>query len=633
MRSYIYLCCVLFFPFSVLSQTMDWCGTTSGGGQLAGTASSLQMTNDYEVRIYLHVVQKSDGSMGVPVAEMYDMVDTLNHDFSPYGICFTVEELDFINDDDFVEDWNDDCLLGAAIDNDDDNDFQELTNTSSHTNGIDIYVFPDAKGFVGGISLGIPGTAILLGGSFANAGPPVQNLLLRESHAVTHEIGHAFGLYHPYNGTQERPPRLNCGTLNCTGYCSELVNGTSENRAGCGDFVADTPADPQLNPFDSLNGQGTFVYSSSGCYWDTTLLTETDENNDLYIPSANDYMANIFDACRNTFTSGQVERMKGFLATSPVLSPTIISINSCNAPPSRVASSSYIPIFHGAERLTADFHFEGTNVYTWSVTGDTLIADKQYMVLVGESYTGLIDGLFRPIIYENVPTTHYVREDTLQGKVWVYNTFLQEERLLYDFSLNIGDFYPGWEDYVLYKIDTVPTPVGASKRFRFRSEKNPKREITWIEGVGNPLPYDPTSVRNARLLENGEWDMPYALLCMSRNGQLVYNEGAVKAGVTTPCGELVTVPTKQVQVLDPQLQVFPNPTHSILTLLSAKLVSERLQIRILDSTGRIWQQFIKPPGQELFEMEVTALPNGMYSIQIWQEQKGMQVERFVKQGG
>jgi hypothetical protein len=53
---------------------------------------------------------------------------------------------------------------------------------------------------------------------------------------LSHEMGHCLGLYHTHHGTVTEEGD--------SFQCPELVNGS--NSSTCGDYIADTPADPNI---------------------------------------------------------------------------------------------------------------------------------------------------------------------------------------------------------------------------------------------------------------------------------------------------------------------------------------------------------------------------------------------------
>ena len=87
-----------------------------------------------------------------------------------------------------------------------------------------------------GKASGIPGTSVVIGGMY-NTTPMVT------SNVLVHEVGHLLNLFHTFHGCEG-------GGTDCSGNpvpseCLENPNGS--NGITCGDFVADTPADPFIN--------------------------------------------------------------------------------------------------------------------------------------------------------------------------------------------------------------------------------------------------------------------------------------------------------------------------------------------------------------------------------------------------
>ena len=97
---------------------------------------------------------------------------------------------------------------------------------------------------------------------------------------LEHEMGHYFTLYHTH------------GTTN-TGTTNELVDGSNCTTAG--DFICDTPADP------NLSGQ------VQNCVY---VGTATDANGDLYQPDVRNIMSYAPDECGAIFTNGQHDQIR-----------------------------------------------------------------------------------------------------------------------------------------------------------------------------------------------------------------------------------------------------------------------------------------------------------------------------------
>ncbi|ABG58257.1 conserved hypothetical protein [Cytophaga hutchinsonii ATCC 33406] len=108
----------------------------------------------------------------------------------------------------------------------------------------------------------------------------IQNPCYNED-VLLHELGHYFNLYHTHDDL----------------YGKELVNGSNCSTAG--DFICDTPADPNL--YNMVSSQ-TCQYTSS----------QTDANGTVYHPNPANFMSYAPQNCRNTFTPQQLQRMRFF---------------------------------------------------------------------------------------------------------------------------------------------------------------------------------------------------------------------------------------------------------------------------------------------------------------------------------
>lgn len=205
------------------SDAQSWCltPTTSSYTEFDSIIQSRNETGPFYLRIYVHVIRRSDGTGGQSVADVYEALSYLDEAFSPHNIYFIWNgEIDTINSDYYF-----------------DNTSNGIFNVRRHYDGIDIYLFPNHFTTIRASAEEIVSTAFFVGGSLQQPYTPAV-----KSNVMSHEMGHCLNLWHPFEGPNN---------------CPELVNGL--NCEDCGDLVCDTPAEnffhfgyggTNINPFD-----------------------------------------------------------------------------------------------------------------------------------------------------------------------------------------------------------------------------------------------------------------------------------------------------------------------------------------------------------------------------------------------
>ncbi len=153
---------------------------------------------------------------------------------------------------------------------------------------------------------------------------------------------------------------------------------------------------------------------------------------------------------------------------------------------SPMLAQDYIPLLDGLNEWHVTNCYYGCSTDVYYTDGDTIVGGKNYKILNG---------------YHYISRTFLLREDVASKKVYL-NLFLsnsQQEYLLYDFSLNVGDsidiknpITPFPTDAGYYKVDSiVMKPVANSRSARhFYLSPTPSNTVnsdpaTWVEGGGS----------------------------------------------------------------------------------------------------------------------------------------------------
>ena len=277
----------------VTAQTPTFCHTRGGSSIAQGSMPSsfgINPSGPYYLKVYFHVVQRSNGSGGQNPAEVQGIFDLLNADFNPHNIFFVREcDINFIKDNGIYTN-------GVLC------DFSNYV----HNDGIDIFLMADDANTQGGEANNIPSDYFFVSGSYWD--PPFGSI--SKSRVTSHEMGHCLGLWHTFHGEEPAGPFLDCdgGAIFDPSVCLEFVDGS--NGTTCGDYVQDTPADP---------GMG-FNVSIPDCEWQST---GADPNGDPYDPDEHNVMSYTHPDCMGYFTAGQGDRMRAMIEASPVLQACI----------------------------------------------------------------------------------------------------------------------------------------------------------------------------------------------------------------------------------------------------------------------------------------------------------------------
>lgn len=276
-----------YFFWLSLANAQFVCGTLPGPNPIGKIQVAPISQDPIWIRVYFHVIQKDDGTGGVTESQVMESFSILNEHMNPFDIYF-------------VWDCQIDPILNTSYWNNLANYACQVSSINPHSDGIDIYIGPDGNAPIG-LAGGIPGKWIVLGGNF-------QFKVASRSEILIHEMGHCLGLWHTFHGTVNESGGVDCygNSLDDPDACAECADGS--NSINCGDYVQDTPADPETNGFD---------FSFFDCSW---LDDDVDPcTNQLYQPDGKNIMSYARASCLQYLTDGQGDRMRNIISISSLL--------------------------------------------------------------------------------------------------------------------------------------------------------------------------------------------------------------------------------------------------------------------------------------------------------------------------
>lgn len=330
------LCIIALFYFSIVTaQNEPQCGTVTTVKSEKQFQNALPRIREFEQEYYQKALQRSSTALSsVPVKIHVLRTDESTGGFTEATINTIVADMNTYYANAFLEFFVCDAI--NYIDSTEYYDFSideqdALTMANNTPNVINIYFANSVSTAEGG---GLCGYAYFPGG------PEIilmDNTCALNGSTMPHEMGHFFGLSHTHGNTN--------GTLT-----TELVDGSNCDTDG--DFICDTPADPQLG----------FGNVTSSCNY---IGNATDANGDDFLPEPLNIMSYSRKSCRTLFTSQQYARIYGVYKTSrSVMACPSFSVD-LTAAFTRDCSNS----------MSVDFtdNSIGATSWEWDIDGDDII--------------------------------------------------------------------------------------------------------------------------------------------------------------------------------------------------------------------------------------------------------------------
>jgi len=370
------------------------CGTNTIASIIPLEMEITGTVSEKHVNVFWHVIRTGQGTMQKDVSFFEDLIIGIKTRFASYSImmgeCINIQ---FIDSDVLygVQDPSEECLF---------NDF-------CTPGGLNVFLIEGDF---------IAGGAVIGGNQCFIKGTTSEEFIS----AICHEIGHCFGLFHTDGGRAQShqlfggtvawqcdaQDGVNRGRMHfdnaCTGtkfirnYPFEMADGSNGSTAG--DFVADTPADVNLQiSVCDVNPYFQCSFDEDSC----ENLLDDDQRKDpmcnMLSPDWSNYMRGSGIGlgnrqCLDHFTSGQVSRMHGVLVArlgSILLDEGIAVINS-DIEITNARSFKRLIIEDGATVTFKDtkilFEEDGK---LYIDEGGSLILDNTTLTTCGEKWRGV----------------------------------------------------------------------------------------------------------------------------------------------------------------------------------------------------------------------------------------------------
>lgn len=623
----------------------QFCNTNSQIPVTALPSSFTSAPGPFTIRIYVHAI--SDPYYNLPsvtVQQIYTSVNILQQAFQSYGICFSLKGYDFI---DVLPGLYYDAILGGYT------SLVTMDNQYHVQDCVNIYIAPDIlhdPNDVGGNAIGIPGTALVVGGTFDNQNGTQVSSVASRSLILSHEMGHCLGLHHTHHGS---------GTDVIPGGCPELVDGS--NATVCGDYVSDTPADP-IELWGCSDASCGF---NSLCLIDViTGLPIVDANGQQYFPDISNIMAYTQTDCMTGFTSGQCSHCLNYIGNSPALQSCLVrndsyiqnasftsgthfytTLNTLTAG-SSVTTPPYGPVITTSAQtefksgahvlLMPEFLAEPTSDYYFlaeignlcdpiTQTNDARLAQTStyYPILNTTKWINsmhFIHGFFNDSIqYTGIDTNfmgniykmysdyrfyfpgvyndssfgtglhgyYFLREDTIVRKVYLLNPTRTAENVLYDFNLNIGDTLPTITPIIgTYYLTNIDS-VLINTDYRRRYTF----ELTTSSGnIFSTIWIEGIGNIACTMVNFTPYPSSKSIICAYENSVVVLDQtqsNFLYPPVTYDCSFLLTSYQTISNRENDNFEIFPNPFENQINIEIILNKQQKLSIALYDITGKL----------------------------------------------
>ena len=229
-----------------------------------------------------------------------------------------------------------------------------------------------------------------------------------------------------------------------------------------------------------------------------------------------------------------------------------------------------------------EFHYQGEEVNIGGLEYTTIYVDSE----VNGEY---LDGAYR----NDDNQVYYCK--------WNGSSY-DDEVLLYDYDLEVGDFFHDDDDHPMQvtEVTTITDLNGVSRKMITFSFSGLPSDVTefWIEGVGSSRGFMHVGLWEADHSSDGEM---YHLLCYHVDDDVIY---------VNPEYNTCDIDDVEENMTEKGISIYPNPAKDIVILQNDNNINIS-GIEIVDLTGRVVMSTTN-----IEKIDISELPEGQYFIKI-----------------
>lgn len=272
--------------------------------------------------------------------------------------------------------------------------------------------------------------------------------------------------------------------------------------------------------------------------------------------------------------------------------------------------------------------FNGVNSFKQFTTSDTVINSTTYKIVLSSI---------------QLCTMGYVREDTAARKVFFLDNVSSTEKLLYDFSMVVGDTMaiqfantPGYASgvYTLDSITTVAVYAGSRSAFHLNCHAIPfSPTLTWVESVGNLndafYPYFDNSPGFGAFssCSGVQYEFTQFMICFDHNYKVYFDNCAYTIAQTDPyvsytdsCDYWSFIGAITENYTTAGFDIYPNPSQGKSTIEFEASCENDFDIYVWDIQGKMLAKQIQlghlREGKNTMQIDLSGLPGGIYVVEI-----------------